>query len=170
VRRIALLLALTTAALLGAGCGAAESSDEDRVAPGPPSFTAQQVIREFEQAPGHPLLRVSRGTGAAWEQLGFGLDPPARLQNRYGTFNVYVVEPGNDEALTSLLSNKETKEPLEADSSGVYWELDTLAGSYVGYKRYGANVVVAWWSETREPVADARFTRLDGLMSGLETG
>ncbi|MGH3091282.1 MAG: hypothetical protein ACRDOG_02980, partial [Gaiellaceae bacterium] len=74
------------------------------------------------------------------------------------------------EALNSLLTNKETKEPLEADSSGVYWELDTLAGSYVGYKRYGANVVVAWWSETKEPVADARFTRLDGLMNGLETG
>ena len=170
MRRIALLLTLTTTIPLAAACGAAESSDEDRVTPGPPAFTAQEVIREFKQAPGQPRLRVAGGTGASWEQLGFGLNPPARLQNRYGTFNVYVVEPGNDEALNSLLSNKETKEPLEADSSGVYWELDTLAGSYVGYKRYGANVVVAWWSETREPVADARFTRLDGLMSDLETG
>jgi hypothetical protein len=169
VRRIALLLALTAAALLGAGCGAAESQDENQT-PGPPSFTAQQVIREFEQAPGQPRLRAAGGTSAAWEQLGFGLDPPPRLQNRYGTFSVYVVEPGNDEALGSLLSNKETKEPLEADADGVYWELDTLAGSYVGYKRYGTNVVVAWWSETKEPVADARFERLDGLMSGLEAG
>ena len=170
MRRIALLLALTTTIPLAAACGAAESSDEDRATPGPPAFTAQQVIREFKQAPGQPRLRVAGGTGASWEQLGFGLDPPAGLQNRYGTFNVYVVEPGNDEALNSLLSNKETKEPLEADSRGIYWELDTLAGSYVGYKQYGANVVVAWWSETREPVADARFTRLDGLMSSLETG
>ena len=168
MRCIALLLALTTTIPVAAACGAAESTDDGQ--PRPPSFTAQQVIREFKQAPGQPRLRVSGGTGAAWEQLGFGLNPPARLQKSYGTFNVYVVEPGNDEALSSLLSNKETKEPLEVDSSGVYWELDTLAGSYVGYKRYGANVVVAWWSETKEPVADARFTRLDGLMSGLETG
>ncbi|MGH3006856.1 MAG: hypothetical protein ACRDOS_13360 [Gaiellaceae bacterium] len=170
MKRIALLLALTTTIPLAAACGAAESTDDDQVTPGPPSFTAQQVIREFRQTPGQPRLLRATGADVAWEQLSFGLDVRPRLQRRYGTFNVYVVEPGNEEAVGSLLTNKETKKPLERDANGIYWELDTLARSYVAYKRYGANVVVAWWSETREPVADGRFARLDGLLTGLETG
>lgn len=169
VTRIALLLALTTTALLAAGCGAAEVDDEPEPVE-PPSFTAQQVIREFRQAPGQARLQRAPGTDVAWEQLSFGLNAPARLQERYGTFNVYVVEPGNEEAVESLLTNKETREPLERGADGIYWELDSLANSWVAYKRYGANVVVAWWSEGKQRVADGRFSRLDRLLTGLETG
>jgi hypothetical protein len=168
VKRIALMLAFTIAVALAAGCGAVES-DDDQERVQPPSFTAQQVIREFRQGPGQPRLRRAAGTDAAWEQLSFGLNAPARLQSRYGTFSVYVVEPGNENAVDSLLRNKETKKPLERNSSGIYWELDTLASSFVAYKRYGANVVVAWWSEGKKAVADERFARLDALMSELET-
>ena len=45
-----------------------------------------------------------------------------------------------------------------------------LAGSYVAYKRYGSNVVLAWWNEQPEPVTDARFERLDALMQELSEG
>jgi hypothetical protein len=166
VKRIALLLALTVAAMLAAACGSTQT-DEEQERPEQASFTAGQVIREFKQAPGRPALRSAAGTDVAWEQLSFGLDVPPELQRRYGTFNVYVVKRGHDEAVGSLLRNKETKEALERGTDGVYWELDTLANSYVAYKRYGANVVLAWWSESPEPATDDRFARLDELLSGL---
>jgi hypothetical protein len=166
VKRIALLLALALAALVAGGCGSAQT-DEDQAQPERTSFTAAQVIREFKQAPGEPALRSAAGTDAAWEQLSFGLNVSPELQRRYGTFNVYVVRRGHDDAVSSLLRNKETKEPLERGTDGVYWELDTLANSYVAYKRYGANVVLAWWSEGTEPMTDDRFARLDELLTGL---
>jgi hypothetical protein len=168
VRRVALLSALTVLAVLAAGCGAAQTEETEESKP--PSFTAQQVIREFRQAPGQPRLRRAAGTDAAWEQLSFGLNVPPELQRQYGTFNVYVVEPGRGEAVDSLLTNKETRKPLEQAGDGLYWELDSLAGSYVAYKRYGANVVLAWWSEKKQPVTDARWERLDRLMAELATG
>jgi hypothetical protein len=170
VRRIALLLALTLVVPLAAACGAAESSDDDDERPGPPSLTAQQVIREFRQIPGQPKLRRAAGSDAAWEQLSLGLNVSPKLQRRFGTFNVYVVKPGRDEAVDSLLTDKETKKALRRSADGVYWELDSLAGSYVAYKRYGANVVLAWWSEREQPVTDGRWERLDRLMSRLVAG
>jgi hypothetical protein len=166
VKRIALLLALALAVLLAGGCGSAQT-DEDQEQPERASFTAAQVIREFKQAPGTPALRSAAGTDVAWQQLSFGLNVSRELQQRYGTFNVYVVKRGHDDAVTSLLRNKETKEPLERGADGVFWELDTLSNSYVAYKRYGANVVLAWWSEGTEPVTDERFARLDELLTGL---
>jgi hypothetical protein len=168
VRRIALLSALTVLALLAAACGAAQTEENEESRP--PSFTAEQVIREFRQAPGQPRLRRAAGTDAAWEQLSFGLNVSPKLQRQYGTFNVYVVEPRRLEAVDSLLTNKETRKPLEQAAGGLYWELDTLAGSFVAYKRYGANVVLAWWSERKQPVTDARWERLDRLMAELATG
>ena len=166
MKRIALLLALALAALVAGGCGSAQT-DEDQSQPERTSFTSAQVIREFKQAPGQPALRSAAGTDVAWEQLSFGLNVSPELQRRYGTFNVYVVKRGHDDAVGSLLRNKETKEALERGTDGVYWELDTLANSYVAYKRYGANVVLAWWSESAEPATDDRFERLDALLSGL---
>jgi hypothetical protein len=166
VKRIALLLALALAALLAGGCGSTQT-DEDQDQPERTSFTAAQVIEEFKQAPGRPALRSAAGADVAWDQLSFGLNVSPELQRRYGTFNVYVVKRGHEDAVTSLLQNKETKQPLEQGGEGVYWELDTLANSYVAYKRYGANVVLAWWSEGTEPVTDERFARLDELLTGL---
>jgi hypothetical protein len=169
VKRIAPLLALALLTSVAAACGAGETTGEDETS-GRPSFTAQQVVVEFRQSPGQPKLRRAAGTDAAWEQLSLGLDVSPKLQRRYGTFNVYVVEPGNDEAVDSLLSNKETRKALKRSAEGIYWEFDTLSGSYVAYKRYGANVVLAWWSEREQPVTDVRFERLDRLMADLQTG
>lgn len=170
MQRIALLLALTILAPLAAACGSAPSAEENGERAEPPTLTAEQVIREFRQVPGQPRLRRAAGTDAAWEQLSFGLDVAPELQRRYGTFNVYVVRPGRDAAVDSLLTNKETKQALRRSADGIYWERDTLANSYVAYKRYGANVVLAWWSESDEPVTDGRWERLDQLMSRLVAG
>lgn len=170
MQRIALLLALTILAPLATACGAGSSIEEDGERSSPPSLTAEQVIREFRQVPGQPRLRRAAGTDAAWEQLSFGLDVSPELQRRYGTFNVYVVKPGREDAVDSLLTNKETKKALRRSEDGIYWELDSLANSYVAYKRYGANVVLAWWSESEQPVTDGRWERLDGLMSRLVAG
>jgi hypothetical protein len=160
----ALALAL---ALAAGGCGAT-GSDVDRQQE--QAITASQVVQEFGQAPGQPKLRRTAEPDAAWEQLGLGLNVSEELRRRYGVFNVYVVKPTRTEAVQSLLKDKETRKTLEQDAQGIFWEFDELARSYVAYKRYGPNVVLAWWNEEKEPAIDARWARLDALMSGLETG
>ena len=72
--------------------------------------------------------------------------------------------------MRSLLADKDTAKPLQADADGIYWDFDELAGSYVAQKRYGSNVVLAWWNESAEKGTDARWERLDELMEGLTTG
>ena len=163
-RVLASALALALAAAV-AGCGTSQSSDV------PPAqlISAGQVIQKFRQAPGQPKLRQAP-PGEAWEQLSFGLNVPEKLRTRYGVFSVYVVEASRPEAVRSLLRNKETRKALQADDFGVYWEYDTFSRSYVAYKRYGANVVLAWWNEKKTPQTDERFARIDALLSGLETG
>lgn len=164
VKDSALALAL---ALAVAGCGAVTTADEEQSEG--QRITAAQVVREFRQAPGQPRLRPTAEPDEAWDQLGLGLNVSEKLQKRYGVFNVYVVKPGKSEAVRSLLRDKETKKALKK-SGGIYWEYDTLSRSYVAYKRYGSNVVVAWWNERKTPGVDARFTRIDRLLSGIETG
>jgi hypothetical protein len=159
----ALALALALAAV---GCGAAQADQDDEQTQ---AITAGQVIQKFRQAPGQPKLRKTAEPDVAWEQLGLGLNVSEELRRTYGVFSVYVVEPERPEAVRSLLKDKETRKTLERNAGGIFWDFDELAGSYVAYKRYGANVVLAWWNEKREPGVDARWTRLDALMSGLET-
>jgi hypothetical protein len=166
-RVVASALALALA-LGAAGCGASSATDDGRQQE--QAITAGQVVKEFRRAPGQPLLRKTVEPDTAWEQLGFGLNASEDLRARYGVFNVYVVKPGRPQALQSLLKDKDTRRTLKRGGDGIYWEFDDLAHSYVAYKRYGENVVLAWWNEGKEPVVDARWTRLDALMSGLETG
>jgi hypothetical protein len=164
------VLASALALALGfgaAGCGSAGSSDDTERSR---AITAGQVAREFREAPGQPRLRPTQEPDAAWQQLGLGLNISEALRERYGVFNVYVVKPGRAEAVSSLLKDKDTRETLTPDADGIYWEFDDLAHSYVAYKRYGPNVVLAWWNEQKEPTVDDRWTRLDAVMSGLETG
>jgi hypothetical protein len=168
VTRVALLTLLLVLALLGAGCGSAESEDtETDTGPELQTISAGQVIRGFRNAPGRPELERAAGTDVAWEQLSFGLDVPPELQERYGTFSIYIVEPERTDAVRSLLRDKETKEELERGADGVYWEYDDFSQTYVAYKRYGSNAVLAWWNERPEPGTDERFERLDALMAGL---
>lgn len=167
MKRVALAVLLS--AVLLAGCGGGEDAQPE---PDPQArvIPSAQVIERFRQAPGHPRLREASGTDAAWEQLGLGLNPSQELLGRYGTFTIYVVRSGHDEAVRSLLSSKETGKPLDEDERGIYWEYDTPAGSWVANTRYGANVVLTWWSEQREPATDARWERLHEMMSSLLRG
>jgi hypothetical protein len=159
--------ALALALALGAGgCGTSGSDQDGQQTQ---AITSGQVVQEFRQAPGEPRLRKTAEPDAAWEQLGLGLNISEELRRRYGVFNVYVVKPGRTEALQSLLKDKETRKELDRDANGMFWDFDDLAGSFVAYKRYGPNVVLAWWNEKKEPGIDARWARLDALMSGLET-
>lgn len=169
---IALLLALL-AALVVAGCGSSAegvdettTTEEQEAAP----IGSSQIVAQFKRASGGTQLRGTATPDVAWEQLGLGLNATPTQQKRYGTFSIYVVDPERDDAVTSLLSDKDTAEPLEEGDDGIYWDLDELAGTYVAYKRYGPNVVLAWWSEREEPVTDERFARLDALMQELTTG
>ncbi|MGH3024046.1 MAG: hypothetical protein ACRDNI_10350 [Gaiellaceae bacterium] len=169
--RIALLVALL-AALVAAGCGSSAegveetTSTEREAAP----IGAEQLVAQFRQASGGTQLRGAPIPDTAWEQLGLGQNPTPRQQRQYGTFTVYVVEASNDEAVTSLLSDKDTAKPLTQDADGIYWDFDELADSYVAHKRYGQNVVLAWWNEKPEPGTDARFERLDALMEEATSG
>jgi len=160
VRRIALLsLALLALALL-AGCGAA--SDQTQEA----TLTPAQVRQTFERATGRPL-EPAAVSDPAWNQLGFGLDMPQSLVARYGIFNVYVGKPGKTASLASFFKDKDTEKPLARSSDGVYWELDSQSKTWVAYKRYGGNVVLVWFSGSKEQAADERFDRLDSILSGL---
>lgn len=168
--RIALLVALL-AALVAAGCGSsAEGVDdtttgEQEAAP----IGAQQLATQFRQASGGTRLRAAT-PDVSWEQLSLGEDPTPRQQRRYGTFTVYVVEGNNEDAVASLLADKDRAQPLEQDANGIYWDFDELANSYVAHKRYGPNVVLAWWNERPEPGTDARFERLDAFLQEATAG
>jgi hypothetical protein len=169
-RLIALLLVLL--ALVAAGCGSSaegvdETTTDDREAA---PIGASQLVDQFKRASGGTQLRGTATPDAAWEQLGLGLNATPAQQREYGTFSIYVVEPENDEAVTSLLSDKDTAKPLARTGDGIYWDFDELAGTYVAYKRYGPNVVLAWWNEQPEPGTDERFERLDALMQELSEG
>jgi hypothetical protein len=126
-------------------------------------------MQRFREATGKRILRRA-APDPAWEQLGLGLDPSPELVREYGIFVVYVVKPGRGEAVGSLLRDKSTGERLDPDARGIYWEQDTLSDTWVANKRYGRNILLAWFSDSTEPATDARFERLDRILSGLNTG
>jgi hypothetical protein len=165
MRRPALILLL--AVLAAAGCGSSGDGDDGEQEAAP--IAAQAVVQEFEEVPGMPPLQSS-APDPSWEQLGLGLDLTAADQKRYGTFTIYVVDPEDPEAVRSLLADKDTAEPLQADANGIYWDFDELAKSYVAQKRYGSNVVLAWWNEKDSKGTDARWQRLDRVLLGLTNG
>ncbi len=146
-----------------AGCGSSgNSDDQDQEETAP--IAAQTLAQRFDQESGMPPLETAAGSDPSWEQLSLGLDVPPDAQERYGTFTIYVVDPEDLEAVGSLLADKDTAEPLEQDANGIYWDYDELAKSYVAQKRYGQNVVLAWWNEKREQGTDERWERLDQLV------
>jgi nitrous oxide reductase accessory protein NosL len=168
VRRPALirLLAALALALAAAGCGSSgDGDDEEQASP----IAAQAVVQEFSEVPGMPALE-SAVADPSWEQLGPGLDVSPATQKKYGTFTIYVVDPEDPQAVRSLLADKDTAKPLQADADGIYWDYDELAKSYVAQKRYGSNVVLAWWNESREQGTDERWQRLDAVMQDIASG
>jgi hypothetical protein len=164
MRRPALVLLLAALALTGCG-SSGDGDDEEQTAP----IAAQQVVQEFNEVPGMPELETAP-SDPAWEQLGPGLDVPPAEQERYGTFTIYVVDPEDPEAVRSLLADKDTAKPLQADADGIYWDYDELARSYLAQKRYGSNVVLAWWNEQRDKGTDERWDRLDAVMQDIANG
>ena len=153
-RRLAFFLVVLAVALVGAGCG--ESGD--------PAITSQQVIAEFE-AGGAPLVRKSGPGDTAWDQLGLAEDAPQRLIDRYGIFSIYVVDPGRNEALDSLLRDKATGKPLP-HRRGIYWELDTHSNTWTAHTRY-QNLVLVWFTESEQPAVDQRWQRLHKVVREL---
>ena len=161
VIRKPIALTLCLFAVLAAGCGAGDSDSEEAL------LNVGQLVQRFQEEPGSPLLREAGGD-PAFRQLGFGLNPSQRLLERYGVFSIYVVDSDRPQALTSLLTDKGTGRPLEADPSGVYWERDTQSRSWIAYKRYGENVVLVWWAESAGRSADGRWRRLDRVLTAAE--
>jgi hypothetical protein len=154
---------LTFAAVALAGCGAAESeSDEQTV------FTPGQVVQQFRVETGRSLLRRTAVPDEAWEQLGLGLNPPRRLLDTYGVFSIYVVKADRRDAMESLLTDKATGEPLDRGRRGIYWERDTQSGRWIAYKRYGGNVVLAWFVDKERQAVDGRWERLNAILSRLD--
>jgi hypothetical protein len=164
MRRTTLTL-LVVAFLAGCGQSGSENDEDQEAAP----VAAQAFAQRFDEASGMPPLETA-GSDPSWEQLGLGLDLSPAEQKRYGTFTIYVVDPGNLEAVSSLLADKDTGEPLEPDAEGIYWDYDELAKSQVAQKRYGSNVVLAWWNEKRKPGTDARWEQLDQLVQQAVAG
>jgi hypothetical protein len=146
--------------VLAAACGGEEPDAQSDLVP------ASQVIGTFERETGRPLQRTAEAD-VAWDQLSYGLDPSPELLKQYGIFSVYVAKEGHLDALDSLLKDKATKKALERDANGVFWELDSNSGTWIAYKRYGRNVVLVWFSESKEQAVDARFERLDGVLADL---
>lgn len=160
MRRIALLSLAVLALTALAGCGA--TSDQTQAV----TLTPGQVTERFQEATGRPL-QPTAVPDPAWDQLGYGLDEPKSLVDRYGIFNVYVGKSGKTASLAGLFKDKATGKPLTRGPGGVYWELDTQSKTWVAYKRYGGNVVLVWFSGSKEQAADERFQRLDSILSVL---
>jgi hypothetical protein len=161
--RVLTLLLVLAAVAVPAGCGSSESEPE----PDRNLLSAGQVTSEFQEETGDDL-RAAAGTDPSWEQFNFGLNPAPKLVKEYGIFSIYVVDPGNLEAVNSLLADKTTGDPLPADTDGVQWEKDELSGTWIAYKRYADNVVLTWFSESKTQTADERFERLDTILSSLD--
>jgi hypothetical protein len=162
VRR-SVLVVFTLAVLVGGattGCGEGNSN------PALETVTPGQVVQRFKRETGTPLQRAAV-PDEAWEQLSLGLNASRAQIRRYGVFSVYVAKAGHTKSLDSFLRDKATKKALERDSSGVYWELDSNSGTWVAYKRYAGNVVLAWFSGSASKAADARWQRLDRVLGGL---
>jgi nitrous oxide reductase accessory protein NosL len=173
MRRIA-LIPLLLLALAVAGCGASGESDDavdtDTTQGDAAPIAASQVVQQFLEAAEGTQLQETTAQDPSWEQLGLGLNPTPAQQRQYGIFTIYVVDPERTEAVESLLSDKDTAEPLEEAAGGIHWDFDEAAQSYVANKQYGPNVVLAWWNEKPQPTTDPRWDRLDALMQKLTTG
>ena len=161
MRRAAVTLALASLLVgLLVACGSSDSQPE------PQLLTSGQVSDQFKRDTGRSLMRAATDD-VAWDQLSYGLNPSQRVQDTYGIFSVYVGKPQHLAALGSLLRDKATKEALQKDAEGVYWELDSNSRTWIAYKRYPPNVVLVWFSESKTQAVDTRFERLDRVLAGL---
>lgn len=157
-RGLALFVLILVSLAAAAGCGEASEA----------SYSTEEVTAHFEREAGAQLFR-KQGPGGdpAWEQLGFAEDAPPALIERFGVFSIYVVEPGEKQAMVSLFRDKASGQPL-AHRRGIYWELDTHSDTWAAHTRY-ANLVLVWFTERKEPAVDARWRRLHRILRDLTT-
>ena len=110
-----------------------------------------------------PRARL-RGLDICWDVVR----PSPELEREYGAFDIFVYD---DPRLAD-----EAARPA-ADRSGVVWgsgevERGPDAGRVLAsaQKRYGANLVVTWWPGGEATETDARWERLDTVLSELVRG
>jgi len=155
-RRLALAVLVLAFVAALAGCGEAEEE----------SLTTDEVTAHFQEEAGARLFRKQGpGDDPAWDQLGLAEDAPPRLIERYGIFSIYVVEPGEKEAMGSLFRDKATGKPLP-HRRGIFWELDTHSNTWTAHTRY-QNLVLVWFTESEQPTVDARWQRLHRILRDL---
>jgi hypothetical protein len=154
-RALAFLVGLICLAA-AAGCGAASE----------PSYSSEEVRAHFQSEARAQLFR-KQGPGGdpAWEQLGLAENASPALIERYGIFSIYVVKPGEKEAMDSLFRDDATKKPLP-HRRGIYWELDTHSNTWTAHTRY-ANLVLIWFTEQEQPAVDTRWHRLHRMLRDL---
>lgn len=155
-RGLALFVLMLACLAAAVGCG--EASE--------PSFSTEEVRAHFQAEAGAQLFR-KQGPGGdpAWDQLGFAENASPALIERYGIFSIYVVKPGEKDAMASLFRDTATKKPLP-HRRGIYWELDTHSDTWTAHTRY-ANLVLVWFTEQTQPAVDARWHRLHRLLRDL---
>jgi hypothetical protein len=158
-RTVMLLLMLP---LLLASCSSA-SEEADNVV-----VTRERIIETFKKETGHGLRRVSVSEEIReWAKLPRmeRLDPEDPEQaERYGNFTIFVYEDRE-------IRDHDMSGVGPPDRQGIYWYKDApergpdAGKTYWGAeKRYGENVLLTWWPESRKRELSAKWHRLDAVL------
>lgn len=131
--------------------------------------TASETVSRFRQLTGDRLV-VNRPRSLAGRYLALDLGPASAFDRaRYGTFTVYVVTaPDVERQVEDLLVDGHSGVLGTPGSGNIHWEAGvTLHGEryWLGKRRYGANIVLWWFSSARK--TDAAFRRLHGPLTAI---
>ena len=132
-----------------------------------PALTQAQVVSGFKKQTGTTLTLDRRGSYSGHYRA---LVVPQSLSNigRYGHFTIWVVTSGQEDDVTSLLSNSHTGTLGTPGAASIYWEQGaTMSGTgyWLAKKRYGSNVVLWWYGSARK--TDAAFRRLHHALTAI---
>lgn len=143
------------AGLVTAGCGTQ----------GPTSFDTRAVARTFQHVTGDRLVTdAGAGTGGVTAlTLDRGTSDSTLLDERYGTFTVFVIDHGSADA---LYRQDLAGMPIRPGRDGIYWRrLGGTPASWQASKRY-RNVILQWLAGPAQRI-DARWLRLDAALTAL---
>jgi hypothetical protein len=153
------LTILAGAALIAAGCGG--HAERPAVKPKPKhvfTYTASDVGGFFKAVTGDPLESDSSYSFDSLTPDRTDFQRSEQMSDRYGSFLIYVLHRAGGERMYTL----DDGQPVKPDAQGIYWHQDD--GQWEAMKPY-ENVVLEWMAEERS--VDARFRRLDGVLSHL---
>lgn len=132
---------------------------------GPADLVEEEALREAFAAGTDSALVVHAGhSSPSWDVL---VPDPARDRGQWGAFSVYVLR--RLAAFDVLVADAALPQARTGPGAGVWWQARTLSGGlsvHTAYKRYGANVVLAWQAGSR-PATDARWEDLDRVLADL---